>query len=131
MLKSYLLKYLLVKINDGFIFRLKLWQKSHINCKHTKRYAIINYELMLLIRRFEERCSCLWNGIYSWLCHLYRPRSSCCWCKKLLRGDLNTSYRDHGHVLACGSDPNIVMAELFRNTTGKWFVGWFTYLLIP
>ena len=34
-------------------------------------------------------------------------------------GDQNiTSYRDHGHMLACGMDPKMVMAELTGRFTG-------------
>ena len=33
--------------------------------------------------------------------------------------DVITSYRDHGHALAKGLDPNAVMAELYGKATGR------------
>jgi pyruvate dehydrogenase E1 component alpha subunit len=74
------------------------------------------YRDMLLIRRFEERAGQLYGmGLIGGFCHLYigqeavvvgmqaAIKSSDC---------VITSYRDHGHMLACGMDPKGVMAEL-------------------
>ena len=47
-------------------------------------------------------------------------RSGCCGDRiDQENGDQNiTSYRDHGHMLACGMDPKMVMAELTGRSTG-------------
>jgi pyruvate dehydrogenase E1 component alpha subunit len=74
------------------------------------------YRDMLLIRRFEEKAGQLYGmGLIGGFCHLYIGQeavvvglqSNC------IEGDqVVTSYRDHGHMLACGMDPKGVMAEL-------------------
>jgi pyruvate dehydrogenase E1 component alpha subunit len=74
------------------------------------------YRDMLLIRRFEEKAGQLYGmGLIAGFCHLYIGQEavvvglqSC-----LKDGDsVITSYRDHGHMLACRMDPKGVMAEL-------------------
>ena len=74
------------------------------------------YKDMLLIRRFEEKAGQLYGmGLIGGFCHLYIGQEAVVVglqanCKE---GDqVITSYRDHGHMLACGMDPNGVMAEL-------------------
>ncbi len=74
------------------------------------------YEDMLLIRRFEERCTQLYGmGKIAGFCHLYIGQEA---VVVGLQSCLNpqdsviTAYRDHGHMLACGMDPKGVMAEL-------------------
>src|SRR5688500_2344559 len=80
------------------------------------------YRDMLLIRRFEERAGQLYGmGLIGGFCHLYIGQEavvvglqSCC-----KPGDsIITSYRDHGHMLACGMDPKGVMAELTGRRDG-------------
>lgn len=74
------------------------------------------YRDMLLIRRFEEKAGQLYGmGAIGGFCHLYIGQEAVVVgieaCAK--EGDQRiTSYRDHGHMLACGMDPNGVMAEL-------------------
>ncbi|PIE11488.1 MAG: pyruvate dehydrogenase (acetyl-transferring) E1 component subunit alpha [Rhodobacterales bacterium] len=74
------------------------------------------YRDMLLIRRFEEKAGQLYGmGLIGGFCHLYIGQEAVVVgleaCAK--EGDKRiTSYRDHGHMLACGMDPNGVMAEL-------------------
>ncbi|MTI16088.1 pyruvate dehydrogenase (acetyl-transferring) E1 component subunit alpha [Rhodobacteraceae bacterium RKSG542] len=74
------------------------------------------YREMLLIRRFEEKAGQLYGmGLIGGFCHLYIGQEAVVvgieMAKK--KGDqMITSYRDHGHMLACGMDPNGVMAEL-------------------
>lgn len=74
------------------------------------------YEKMLLIRRFEEKAGQLYGmGLIAGFCHLYIGQEAVVvgmqHCIK--QGDeVITSYRDHGHMLACGMDPKGVMAEL-------------------
>jgi pyruvate dehydrogenase E1 component alpha subunit len=71
---------------------------------------------MLLIRRFEEKAGQLYGmGLIGGFCHLYIGQEAVVvGMQSVLRpGDqVITSYRDHGHMLACGMDPRGVMAEL-------------------
>ncbi|RED13097.1 pyruvate dehydrogenase (acetyl-transferring) E1 component subunit alpha [Pontivivens insulae] len=74
------------------------------------------YEDMLLIRRFEEKAGQLYGmGLIGGFCHLYIGQEAVVVGLEAAakEGDSRvTSYRDHGHMLACGMDPNGVMAEL-------------------
>lgn len=74
------------------------------------------YEKMLLIRRFEEKAGQLYGmGLIAGFCHLYIGQEAVVVGMQhcLKEGDeVITSYRDHGHMLACGMDPKGVMAEL-------------------
>ena len=74
------------------------------------------YSDMLLIRRFEEKAGQLYGmGKIAGFCHLYIGQEAVVTGMQacLKDGDqVITGYRDHGHMLACGLDPNGVMAEL-------------------
>ncbi len=74
------------------------------------------YRDMLLIRRFEERAGQMYGmGLIGGFCHLYIGQEAVVvGMQAALREDdtIVTSYRDHGHMLACGMDPKGVMAEL-------------------
>ncbi|HTQ70268.1 MAG TPA: pyruvate dehydrogenase (acetyl-transferring) E1 component subunit alpha [Acidocella sp.] len=74
------------------------------------------YETMLLIRRFEEKAGQLYGmGLIAGFCHLYIGQEAVVVGMQhcLKEGDeIITSYRDHGHMLACDMDPKGVMAEL-------------------
>jgi pyruvate dehydrogenase E1 component alpha subunit len=74
------------------------------------------YRDMLLIRRFEERAGQMYGmGLIGGFCHLYIGQEAVVvgMQSALKAGDtIVTSYRDHGHMLACGMDPKGVMAEL-------------------
>jgi pyruvate dehydrogenase E1 component alpha subunit len=74
------------------------------------------YADMLLIRRFEERAGQMYGmGLIGGFCHLYIGEEAVAVGLQaaLKEGDtVITSYRDHGHMLACGMDPKGVMAEL-------------------
>jgi pyruvate dehydrogenase E1 component alpha subunit len=82
----------------------------------TPEQLIQFYRDMLLIRRFEERAGQLYGmGLIGGFCHLYIGQEAVVVglqsCAK--PGDsVLTSYRDHGHMLACGMEANGVMAEL-------------------
>ena len=71
---------------------------------------------MLLIRRFEEKAGQLYGmGDIGGFCHLYIGQEAVVVGLEAVaeEGDKRiTSYRDHGHMLACGMDPRGVMAEL-------------------
>ena len=74
------------------------------------------YRQMLLIRRFEEKAGQLYGmGLIGGFCHLYIGQEAVVVGMQsiLEEGDtVITAYRDHGHMLACGMDPDGVMAEL-------------------
>ena len=80
------------------------------------------YRDMLLIRRFEEKAGQLYGmGLIGGFCHLYIGQEA---VVVGMQGALRpadqviTTYRDHGHMLACGMDPGGVMAELTGRATG-------------
>jgi pyruvate dehydrogenase E1 component alpha subunit len=74
------------------------------------------YGKMLLIRRFEEKAGQLYGmGLIAGFCHLYIGQEAVVvgMQQAIDKGDeVITSYRDHGHMLACEMDPKGVMAEL-------------------
>ena len=74
------------------------------------------FQDMLLIRRFEERAGQMYGmGLIGGFCHLYIGQEAVVVGMQaaLKEGDsVITTYRDHGHMLACGMDPKGVMAEL-------------------
>ena len=74
------------------------------------------YREMLLIRRFEEKAGQLYGmGLIGDFCHLYIGQEAVVVGMQMAieEGDqVITTYRDHGHMLACGMDAKGVMAEL-------------------
>jgi pyruvate dehydrogenase E1 component alpha subunit len=80
------------------------------------------YGSMLLIRRFEEKAGQLYGmGLIAGFCHLYIGQEAVVvgMQHSIDTGDeVITSYRDHGHMLACGMDPKGVMAELTGRSGG-------------
>ncbi len=87
-------------------------KKPNVSAEELKAY----YRDMLLIRRFEEKAGQLYGmGLIGGFCHLYIGQEAVVVGLEAAaeEGDKRiTSYRDHGHMLACGMDPNGVMAEL-------------------
>ena len=80
------------------------------------------YREMLLIRRFEEKAGQLYGmGLIAGFCHLYIGQEAVVvGIRDALDKDdqMVTSYRDHGHMLACDMDPRGVMAELTGRKDG-------------
>ena len=80
------------------------------------------YKDMLLIRRFEEKAGQLYGmGQIAGFCHLYIGQEAVVvGCRAAMedRDQMITSYRDHGHMLACGMEPRGVMAELTGRSGG-------------
>ncbi|MDP6787777.1 MAG: pyruvate dehydrogenase (acetyl-transferring) E1 component subunit alpha [Rhodospirillales bacterium] len=74
------------------------------------------YRDMLLIRRFEEKSGQLYGmGLIAGFCHLYIGQEAVVvglGATAAPQDSVITTYRDHGHMLACGMDPKGVMAEL-------------------
>jgi len=87
-------------------------EKSNASAEDLLKY----YRDMLLIRRFEEKAGQLYGmGLIGGFCHLYIGQEAVVVGLEAAakEGDKRiTSYRDHGHMLASGMDPNGVMAEL-------------------
>ena len=82
----------------------------------TPQEILTHYRDMLLIRRFEEKAGQLYGmGLIGGFCHLYIGQEAVVVGMQAASepGDtVITSYRDHGHMLACGMDAKGVMAEL-------------------
>ncbi|OZA93399.1 MAG: pyruvate dehydrogenase (acetyl-transferring) E1 component subunit alpha [Erythrobacter sp. 34-65-8] len=81
------------------------------------------YEQMLLIRRFEEKAGQLYGlGLIGGFCHLYIGQEAVAiGLQSALdneRDSVITGYRDHGHMLAYGIDPKVIMAELTGRQAG-------------
>jgi len=90
--------------------------------KTTKTDLLKYYRDMLLIRRFEEKAGQLYGmGQIAGFCHLYIGQEAVVVGARagMIEGDqMITSYRDHGHMLACGMEPRGVMAELTGRSGG-------------
>ncbi|MCL6283092.1 pyruvate dehydrogenase (acetyl-transferring) E1 component subunit alpha [Ruegeria sp. 2012CJ41-6] len=90
----------------------KSTKKPNVSAEELKEY----YREMLLIRRFEEKAGQLYGmGLIGGFCHLYIGQEAVVVGLEAAteEGDKRvTSYRDHGHMLACGMNPDGVMAEL-------------------
>jgi pyruvate dehydrogenase E1 component alpha subunit len=81
------------------------------------------YKEMLLIRRFEERAGQLYGlGLIGGFCHLYIGQEAVAVGLQSAMDDSKdsviTGYRDHGHMLAYGIDPKVIMAELTGREAG-------------
>lgn len=80
------------------------------------------YRQMLLIRRFEEKAGQLYGmGLIGGFCHLYIGQEAVvvgAHSTAKPQDTVVTSYRDHGHMLACNMDPKGVMAELTGRAGG-------------
>ena len=89
----------------------------------TKEELLAFYRQMLLIRRFEERAGQLYGlGLIGGFCHLYIGQEAVAVglqsAMKVGRDSVITGYRDHGHMLAYGIDPKLIMAELTGRAAG-------------
>lgn len=90
--------------------------------KITKETYLYWYEMMQLMRKFEEKSAQLYGQQkIKGFCHLYSGQEA------VLAGTYSvitkddsviTAYRDHGHALACGLSADSVMAELYGKVTG-------------
>jgi len=80
------------------------------------------YESMLMMRRFEEKAGQLYGQQkIKGFCHLYIGQEACAaGAVSALRKEDKwiTAYRDHGHPLALGTNPDAIMAELYGKATG-------------
>ncbi|GGN48891.1 MAG: pyruvate dehydrogenase (acetyl-transferring) E1 component subunit alpha [Novosphingobium sp.] len=107
-------------------FALRSLQQAHAADRRysaSKEELLHFYEQMLLIRRFEEKAGQLYGlGLIGGFCHLYIGQEAVAvGLQSALKGGLDsviTGYRDHGHMLAYGIDPKIIMAELTGRHSG-------------
>ena len=89
----------------------------------SKEELLSLYRQMLLIRRFEERAGQLYGlGLIGGFCHLYIGQEAVAVglqsAMTVGKDSVITGYRDHGHMLAYGIDPNVIMAELTGRAAG-------------
>src|SRR5256885_5906007 len=78
---------------------------------------------MRRIRRFEERAGQLYGlGLIGGFCHLYIGQEAVAVglqsAMTVGKDSVITGYRDHGHMLAYGIDPKVIMAELTGREAG-------------
>src|ERR687884_601287 len=87
-----------------------------------RELALRLYRTMLLIRGFEERVQSLFlRGEVYGTTHLYSGQEAVAvgFASVLEEGDrIACTYRGHGHLLAMGTDPEALMAELLGRETG-------------
>ena len=80
------------------------------------------YRQMVLIRRFEEKAGQLYGmGLIGGFCHLYIGQEAVVVGLQAAaqpQDTVITTYRDHGHMLACDMDPRGVMAEMTGRSGG-------------
>src|SRR6202158_5976963 len=88
----------------------------------TREDELHAYQEMLRIRRFEEKAGQLYGmGLIGGFCHLYIGQEAVVVGMQAIVGPKDqviTTYRDHGHMLACGMEPAGVMAELTGRASG-------------
>ncbi len=107
-------------------FRLHSLQESHGKDRRAslgKDELLKLYEQMLLIRRFEEKAGQLYGlGLIGGFCHLYIGQEAVAVglqsALEVGKDSVITGYRDHGHMLAYGIDPKVIMAELTGRESG-------------
>ena len=101
--------------------RPKTTKSSPVNST-SKEETLAWYRSMLLIRRFEERAGQLYGmGLIGGFCHLYIGQEAIAVGMQAIKkpqDQIITGYRDHGHMLAAGMDPKLVMAELTGRAAG-------------
>ncbi len=93
-----------------------------MSTKFSKDTYLYWYELMLLLRRFEEKAGQLYGmQKIRGFCHLYIGQEAiAAGCMTATKPDdiFITAYRDHGLAIAKGVTPKSCMAELFGKATG-------------
>ena len=98
-------------------------QKSAALPKGEAKDTLLHYYYqMMLIRRFEEKASEMYNKAHiGGYCHLNLGEEATVvgFCAGLEESDyVYTNYREHGYAIGRGITPNAVMAELFGKETG-------------
>ncbi|GAA0874696.1 pyruvate dehydrogenase (acetyl-transferring) E1 component subunit alpha [Wandonia haliotis] len=90
--------------------------------KFPKETYVKWYKDMLLMRKFEEKAGQLYiQQKFGGFCHLYIGQEA------VVAGTVSasrpddkhmTAYRDHAHPIGLGTDPRVLMAELYGKSTG-------------
>ena len=90
--------------------------------KFSKETYVKWYKDMLLMRKFEEKAGQLYiQQKFGGFCHLYIGQEA------VVAGTISaarpddkhmTAYRDHAHPIGLGTDPRVLMAELYGKITG-------------
>ncbi|MEO9004285.1 MAG: pyruvate dehydrogenase (acetyl-transferring) E1 component subunit alpha [Ginsengibacter sp.] len=90
--------------------------------KFSKETYLYWYELMLIIRRFEEKAGQMYGmQKIRGFCHLYIGQEAIaagCMTATMPDDIFITAYRDHGLAIAKGITPKECMAELYGKATG-------------
>ncbi len=78
---------------------------------------------MVLMRTFEEKAGQMYGlRKIGGFCHLYNGQEAIAagfaHALDYARDYVLTGYRDHGHALAAGMEPRVIMAELYGKITG-------------
>ncbi len=109
---------------EGFELRsLQVAFKAKSRFEASDQELLSLYEQMVLIRRFEEKAGQLYGlGLIGGFCHLYIGQEAVAvGLQSALdteKDSVITGYRDHGHMLAYGIDPKVIMAELTGRAAG-------------
>lgn len=90
--------------------------------KYTKEELIAFYNMMVRIRKFEEKAAeCFTKGMLAGNIHLSIGQEAAeagAFAAIEARDYFTSTHRGHGHAIARGADPNLAMAELFGKATG-------------
>ena len=90
--------------------------------KYTKEELIAFYNMMVRIRKFEEKAAeCFTKGMLAGNIHLSIGQEAAeagAFAAIEQRDYFTSTHRGHGHAIARGADPNLAMAELFGKATG-------------
>ncbi|MCE3232351.1 MAG: pyruvate dehydrogenase subunit alpha, partial [Rickettsiaceae bacterium] len=110
-----------VVVNSGSMSKSTLKNNGNTQ-KLSSEELVTLYKNMLDIRRFEEKAGQLYGmGMIGGFCHLYIGQEAVAVGMKhvMIEGDgVITTYRDHGLMLSCGSDPKSILAELMGRIDG-------------
>jgi len=97
-------------------------QEASGSTKFSKETYVKWYKDMLLMRKFEEKTGQLYiQQKFGGFCHLYIGQEA------IVAGTISasrptdkhmTAYRDHAHPIGLGTDPRVLMAELYGRKTG-------------
>jgi pyruvate dehydrogenase E1 component alpha subunit len=90
---------------------------------HEPKLMLDMLRTMVQIRRFEELAAKMYGlRKIGGFCHLYIGQEAVATgaiaALDLAQDYVITAYRDHGHALAVGMDPNVIMAELYGKASG-------------
>lgn len=96
--------------------------KTDVKTKFSKETYLYWYELMVLLRRFEEKAGQLYGmQKIRGFCHLYIGQEAIaagCMTATKPEDKFITAYRDHALAIAKGMSPDACMAELYGKATG-------------